>query len=44
MDIVTRCNPFEIQKMCKKLQSKIARSMYNLSYFTFLTKLKNKCK
>ena len=36
--------PFEIQKMCKKLQSKIARSMYNLSYFTFLTKLKNKCK
>ena len=35
--------PFEIQEMACKFNSKIARNLYNVSYFAFKTKLKNKC-
>jgi len=34
--------PFETQKMASKLSSKTARSLYNLSFYQFRTKLKNK--
>jgi putative transposase len=35
--------PFEIQEMSQKLNSKISRNMYCLSYYSFLLKLKKKC-
>jgi transposase len=35
--------PFEIQKMSGKFNSKIARTLYNLSFYTFKKKLENKC-
>lgn len=34
--------PFEIQKMASNLHSKVAQSMYNLSFYKFKTKLKAK--
>jgi IS605 OrfB family transposase len=36
--------PFEIQKMSNKLNTRISRSLYNLSFYKFKTKLINKCK
>jgi len=36
--------PFEIQEMAGNLHSKVARSMYNLSFYKFKTKLKAKAK
>lgn len=36
-------SPFEIQEMASKLSSKIARMMYNLSFYQFKRKLKEKC-
>ena len=35
--------PFETQKMSMIFNSKISRNLYNISYYTFLLKLKNKC-
>lgn len=36
--------PFDTQGMARKFNSKLARSLYNLSYYKFESKLKNKCK
>lgn len=37
--------PFETQKMAQKaFNSKLARSLYNVSFFKFLLKLRSKCK
>jgi len=35
--------PFETQDMSRKFNSKIARNLYNVSYYSFLTKLKRRC-
>lgn len=35
--------PFETQDMSCKFNSKIARNLYNISYYSFLTKLKKRC-
>ena len=36
-------SPFEIQEMVKDLNSKVARNMYTLSFYTFKKKLEAKC-
>ncbi len=35
--------PFDTQGMAGKFNSKLARSLYNLSYYKFQSKLKNRC-
>ncbi len=36
--------PFETQEMSQKFNSKISRSLYNVSFYSFKQKLLNKCK